>query len=379
MYMFHSIFFVKKFKFILLFIITILCFLPSNLYCFAFSNNINIYTIYDHDGNIISQSNYVKIGDKIINSSLEEFEVFYIDNNTYTAYASYNGWYSSPNVNKNDRGLMFSNPNIKKSVGLYMTHNDESYVPSDNTSSIYGKGGIHDVSKKLKNEFEKLNYTVYLDESLHLPHDSKAYTRSSTTANNLLNKNIDALFDIHRDGVARSVYVKNIDNIERCQVRIVVGQANPNKDANLQFAMYLVTVAKEYCPWLFLDIYYAKGHYNQALTNKGLLFEMGTYLAEKELVLQSVPYLAKVIDKTLFSTVVEDDKNITITDTPNKNQQENIVNNVLSVSSKNTENKTENNIVVFSFVFIFSMSIIIFFVYKKKQFKKFKIDNKKNK
>ena len=379
MYMFHSIFFVKKFKFILFFIIAILCFLPSNPYCFALSNNINIYTIYDHDGNIISQSNYVEIGDKIINSSLEEFEVFYIDNNTYTAYASYNGWYSSPNVNKNDRGLMFSNPNIKKSVGLYMTHNDESYVPSDNTSSIYGKGGIHDVSKKLKNEFEKLNYTVYLDESLHLPHDSKAYTRSSTTANNLLNKNIDALFDIHRDGVARSVYVKNIDNIERCQVRIVVGQANPNKDANLQFAMYLVTVAKEYCPWLFLDIYYAKGHYNQALTNKGLLFEMGTYLAEKELVLQSVPYLAKVIDKTLFSTVVEDDKNITITDTPNKNQQENIVNNVLSVSSKNTESKTENNIVVFSFVFIFSMSIIIFFVYKKKQFKKFKIDNKKNK
>ena len=36
---------------------------------------------------------------------------------------------------------------------------------------------------------------------------------------------------------------------------------------------------------------YAKGHYNQELTSKGLLFEMGTYLAEKEIVLESVPYV----------------------------------------------------------------------------------------
>ena len=79
------------------------------------------------------------------------------------------------------------------------------------------------------------------------------------------------------------------------------GQINSSKVANLQFAMYLMSVAEEYCPWLFLDIYYAKGHYNQALTNKGLLFEMGTYLGEKELVLETVPQLANVIDKTLFS------------------------------------------------------------------------------
>lgn len=373
MYMFHSIFFIKKLKFCLLLMFVFSCFFTPNIYCFATTQNSPIYTIYDDDRNIISQTNYVEIGDKIINGNLEEYEVFYIDKTTFTAYAYYNGYYSAPNINKHDRGLMFSNPNTKKSVGLYMTHNDESYVPSDKTSSIYGKGGIHDVSNLLKSEFEKLGYSVYLDESLHLPHDSKAYSRSSTTANKLLNKNVDALFDIHRDGVARSVYVKNIDGIERCKVRIVVGQANPNKDANLQFAMYLVSVAKEYCPWLFLDVYYAKGHYNQALTSKGLLFEMGTYLAEKELVLQSVPYLAKVIDKTLFSTVVEDDENLIITDTPNENQQENIVNNVLSSVNKKNKTKTEDNIVIFSFIFIFIMCAIILFIYNKKRIKNLKI------
>jgi stage II sporulation protein P len=255
-----------------------------------------------------------------------------------------------------------------------MTHNDESYIPCDNTSSVYGKGGIHDVAQAIKSNFEKQNYTVYLNETLHLPHDSGAYGRSYSTAKSLLEKDVDALFDIHRDGVARSVYVKEIDGVERCKVRIVVGQANPNKDANLQFAMYLVSVAKEYCPWLFLDIYYAKGHYNQALTNKGLLFEMGTYLAEKELVLETVPYLASVVDKTLFSTVVEEDNQITITDTPTTEQQENIVNNILSSTNSNQifESKHNNNVVLFTFIFIIVIGGIIFLVLK---FNKGKLNN----
>ena len=200
-----------------------------------------------------------------------------------------------------------------------------------------------------------------------MPHDSGAYSRSNSTAKNLLNKNIDALFDIHRDGVARSVYVKNINGTERCKVRIVVGQANPNKDANLQFAMYLMTVAEQYCPWLFLDIYYAKGHYNQALTSKGLLFEMGTYLAEKELVLDTVPYLTNVIDKTLFSTIVEENNNLTITDTPTPEQSQNTINNVLTnIDNTNNFNSTsKQNILIFIFVFILCMLLIATFIFNK--------------
>ena len=388
--MIHSIFFNKKrlLKTSLI-LILVFCFIFNlhfifftNLYCLADTddNSKQIYFVYDSDNNLIFEGNKVEVGDKIINKNLKEYEITFVDHENHFGYAEYNGRYQNPKVNKKSKGLNLSNKTEEKSVGLYMTHNDESYVPTDDTSSIYGKGGIHDVAKELKKNFEKLNYNVYLDETLHLPHDSGAYARSKPTAQSLLNKNIDALFDIHRDGVARSVYVKKIDGVERCKVRIVVGQANPNKDANLQFAMYLITVAEEYCPWLFLDIYYAKGHYNQALTSKGLLFEMGTYLAEKELVLNTVPYLTNVIDKTLFSTVVNDNNDLTITDTPTESEQENIVNNVLTVLDNNNKkffSTNSNNIVVFSFIFVFVMTIIIFFTLRKKHKNKFVLNTKK--
>lgn len=370
----HSIFFMKNKKFLFLILTLIFCFnffifYPTLTPCYAdtIDNSKEIYIVYNNEGKVVFEGNKVVVGDKIIDGNLNEYEVYFVDDSSQIAYADFNGRYQKPNIKKQSKGLNFSNNKVNKSVGLYLTHNDESYIPTDNTSSVYGKGGIHDVAISLASSFENLNYNVYLDQTLHLPHDSGAYGRSYNTANTLLNKNVDALFDIHRDGVARSVYVKNIDGKERCKVRIVVGQANPNKEANLQFAMYLISVAKEYCPWLFLDIYYAKGHYNQALTSKGLLFEMGTYLAEKELVLESVPYLASVIDKTLFSTVVEDDNKITITDSPTSEQQNNIVNNILSTNSSqnNFLSKNISNVIVFSFLFIIGMSLIVFIVYKR--------------
>lgn len=372
---------INKNKFLLiscLFLILILSnIFITNSFCICHADTDNnskeIYIVYDNFGNQIYEGNKIEIGDKIIDKKLNEYEIYLVDEATQIGYAEYNGRYEKPNINKESKGLYLSNNSINKSVGLYMTHNDESYTPTDGTSSVYGKGGIHDIANYLAQCFSKLNYNVYLDETLHLPHDSNAYSRSKSTATNLLNKNVDALFDIHRDGVARSVYVKNIDGKERCKVRIVVGQSNPNKDANLQFAMYLVSVAEEYCPWLFLDIYYAKGHYNQALTSKGLLFEMGTYLAEKELVLETVPYLANIVDKTLFSTVVEEDNNLTITDTPNETQKDNIVNNVLSNLNTNDSffSKYADNTIIFTLLFILIMGSIILLAnfYKKRRIK----------
>ena len=333
------------------------------------NNSKQIYYVYDSNGKVISETNFVEVGDKIIDKNLNEYEVTYVDHYLQYAKCEFNGTYIKPKIVKNSKTPNFSNKNIKKSVGLYMTHNDESYVPSDGVSSIYGEGGIHDVAEELCLCFEDLGYTVYLDNTLHLPHDSNAYSRSSSTAKTLLSKSPDALFDIHRDGVSRSVYVKNIDGVERCKVRIVVGQKNPNKDANLQFAMYLMSVAEEFCPWLFLDIYYAKGHYNQQLTSKGLLFEMGTYLAEKELVLESAQELAQVVDKTLFSTIVEEDDSLTITDKVDSENNENLVNNILNDTDANNkafESKHLTNVVVFAFVFIGALSFVAVFAHAKK-------------
>lgn len=272
-------------------------------------NNETIFNIYDNFNNKILERYSVNIGDKIIDRNFNEFEIFSIvDNN---AFAKFTKSYEKPNIYKN-QNLEISNTFVEKKIGLYMSHNDESYEIGDGYNSIYGVGGIHDVSKKLTTELSKCGIQTYFDETLHIPHDYNAYLRSKTTANNLLKNNLDAIFDIHRDGASRGTYVKKIDNKDRCQVRIVVGQANPNKDKNLQFALSLMRVAEEICPWLFLDIYYANGHYNQNLKNTSLLFEMGSHLVEKDLVLETVPYLAKVINTTLYNTTIDDKNNLII-------------------------------------------------------------------
>ncbi len=264
------------------------------------------YVVYDEYDNFVFERTDVSLGDKIIDKQFNEFEVYLVDESAHIAKVRFLRKLKKPFVTKKTLNPI-SSTETKKKIALYMTHNDESYLNGDGFSSIYGAGGIHDIAKLLANEFEKKGIEVSVDETLHIPHDSYAYNRSCITAKRLLKENPNAIFDIHRDGVKRSNYVKWYEDVEHCQVRIVVGQANPNKETNLQFALYLMSVAETVCPWLFTDVYFASGHYNQGLYSKALLFEMGTHTIEKDLVKLTVPYLAEVIDTTLFETIVDEE------------------------------------------------------------------------
>lgn len=309
-----------------------------------------IFNIYDEENNKILERYSVEIGDKIIDKNFNEFEIYSIYENN--AYARFTKSYQKPNVIKN-QNTKISSEFVSKKIGLYMSHNDESYETGDGYNSIYGAGGIHDVAKKLTNELTKCGIQTYLDETLHIPHDSYAYSRSKVTANKLLQQDLDAIFDIHRDGASRKTYVKTIDNKERCKVRIVVGQTNPNKETNLKFAMDLMSVADQVCPWLFLDIYYAKGHYNQNLKNTSLLFEMGSHLVEKDLVLETVPYLAKVINTTLYNTTVDENNNLTINPTSSSK-------NTVSTTINETKSHSYILIIIISSVLIMLLAFILF-------------------
>jgi stage II sporulation protein P len=124
----------------------------------------------------------------------------------------------------------------------------------------FTKREFEKMPKQFKKELESYGITVYLDESLHIPHDTSAYTRSRVTAKKLLeNYDLDAIFDIHRDGTSRSYYVKNIDGVERCRVRMVIGKSNPSREVTEQFAVYLLSIGQELYPWLFSDIYVGGG------------------------------------------------------------------------------------------------------------------------
>lgn len=264
-----------------------------------------VYQILSEESEWLMEKSGVEIGDTFITKDKRMFEVFAINVEDRIAYARYLATVKLPKVSISNEPTSVAQSS--KKIGLYMTHNDESYVTGDGYDSIYGAGGIHDIASSLQQNLKNQGIDVYLSTELHIPHDTSAYTRSRVTAKKLLNDHdLNALFDIHRDGASRGTYVKSYQGTDKCSVRIVVGKANPNYAVQTEFATYLVSVAEQLYPWLFLDIYFAKGHYNQDLFSKSLLFEMGSHMVEKSLVQKTVPALADVINTALFYTTVDE-------------------------------------------------------------------------
>lgn len=292
------------------FLFTLISLCPSlNRTAFAIDGQINEYIIYDEENKLISKKSDVEVGDIFITSDYIEYEIYKVEDER--AFAHKIRKIIPPTITRKQspqrRGIS------QKKICLYMTHNDESYTPSDGYDSIYGEGGIHDVAKKFAEEFADRNINVTLDETLHIPHDSNAYNRSNVTAKRLYNQEYpDAQFDIHRDGIAKKYYYTNQDGNDFSKVRIVVGKSNPNFEENYAFAQKVFALGNSMYPWLFLDIYCGKGHYNQSFQSTNLLFEMGTYLIEKEYVYNSIPYLVDVIETALYSSESNGDDEIIV-------------------------------------------------------------------
>lgn len=274
------------------------------------------YVIYNENDEIICEKSSIEVGDTFITRDFNEYEIIKVDN--HKGYAKFIKKIEIPKIKRSDN-IAYQNRSargeLSKKICLYMTHNDESYRPTDGYDSIYGAGGIHDVAKRFKYELNKKNIDVVLDETLHIPHNSSAYSRSGVTAKSLLNnERPDAMFDVHRDGVSKSYYYYNDGKNDYSKIRIVVGKSNPNYDENYKFAQSVFAIGNSMYPWLFSDIYCGKGHYNQALQPTNLLFEMGTHLIEKDYVYNTLPLLADVVDTALFGSSVDDEGDITVDD-----------------------------------------------------------------
>lgn len=274
--------------------------------CAYSDESLDCYVVYNLDKPeevLFMRGSGVSVGDEYISADNKLYKIEVVDEEERTGKARYIENVKMPVYNltkKNDVTIV--NAGDEKRVGLYHTHNDECYNDADGTDSVYGKGGIHDIGARLKSNLENLGIVVFYNEGLHLPHDSGAYTRSQATANSLLQNDVDALFDIHRDATPRSEYITKVDGTEMSKVRMVVGMGNANSAVNKEFALNIKAYADEVYPGLIKDIYMGKGNYNQQLFNRSMLFEMGTNTIEKNLVLNSTLPLSKTIDVVLFGT-----------------------------------------------------------------------------
>ena len=263
-----------------------------------------VYRIVDAGGKEITHyAGTPETGDEYIAHDNQHFVVVRVDADSRTAVAESRGAYSMPDVSwleDDSRAVSAS----QRAVALYCTHSDESYEPTDGKSSITPRGGIYDVAESLKKSLEEQGITVYYDDSTHLPHDSAAYRRSRATAEELLKKNVDAIFDVHRDGIPDpGQYETTIDGQEASMVRLLVGRSNQNAAANKEFAAGIKAVADKMYPELVRDIYIGKGTYNQDLSPHAVLLEFGTHTIEKERAEQATGFMASAIQKTLYGGI----------------------------------------------------------------------------
>jgi stage II sporulation protein P len=131
-----------------------------------------------------------------------------------------------------------------------------------------------------------------------MPHDAGAYERSRRTAANVL-RGAAAIFDVHRDAAPPQAYAATVGGRPVTQIMIVVGRANPQAGANMGFAQALKAAADQARPGLMRGILRTGGSFNQDLSSRALLLEVGAHTNRREDAEGAVALLAPVVPAVL--------------------------------------------------------------------------------
>ena len=272
-----------------------------------FESDPGYFTLMDENNKELTvMAREISVGDEYISGNNKHYIVTKVDAKKREAYTRLEGEITLPVVSLNDYIEVAKQQN--GSILIYCTHNSESYVPSDGEESTEGSGGINDVAQSFADNLEEREIRAVFSKEVHDPHDAGAYRRSRQTAIRLIKGNmpVQAVFDIHRDAVPKDHYVTEVDGQDMSAVRIVLGRRNQNRKANEELAYKLKSVADKTFPGLIKDIFIGKGGYNQELSPRSLLFEMGTHETSKEAAQKSSAYLAEVVSKAMYGGKVKE-------------------------------------------------------------------------
>ncbi|MBS3976921.1 MAG: stage II sporulation protein P [Syntrophomonadaceae bacterium] len=265
------------------------------------------YTILDSQGKILDKTiRRVFPGDEFISEDNRLYRVTKIDGNS--AYADFKKDVELPvfhgmnyGASVREDGTVEVQAGARNVIAMYNTHTAESYVPTDGTDSIPGAGGIFKVSDALAQKLKELGVRVAYYKTIHEPHDANAYRRSRRTAAKLLSQyQPAAIIDIHRDGVPDpDFYRGHIHGMDVTRLRLVVGRQNQNMQSNLDFAKQIKAVNDRINPGLIRGIFIARGNYNQDLSPRSILIEVGTHTNERWKAEQGAVLFAKSLPQVL--------------------------------------------------------------------------------
>ena len=220
----------------------------------------------------------------------------------------------------NDKPVTGINIDMNKpAVLIYHTHATESFNPtavfnyemSGDHRTIDRNYSVCRIGDEIKNYIEKYyGLAVEHDTTLHdYPDYTGSYNRSKLTAEKMLKKYPDAKFilDVHRDafadsGAARDMMVAQIRGEQAAKIMIVIGKSNPHWQENYAIALKLNQKLEELYPGISRGIVVkANSIYNQDISNKSILIEMGADCSTLEETLVTAKMVAKSIGELLKS------------------------------------------------------------------------------
>jgi stage II sporulation protein P len=258
------------------------------------------YTIIGENDDILHQTAHIlSKGDELITADNMRYQITEVKGDR--AYTRLVGKEAEAKLDVSSGDSIWSRllAQGEKNIGIYHTHSDESYVPTDGTESVYGDGGILKVGKVFADKLKEMGYNVHHSTRAHDPHDVNAYYRSRRTASQLLQKNLSALFDIHRDAVPPQVYAGEVNGQEITKVKFVVGRTNPRFQSNLEFAKQLKAAVDKTHPGVVQGILIAKSDFNQDLAPRNMLVEVGAHTNSREAAERGVAMFAEALPKVL--------------------------------------------------------------------------------
>jgi stage II sporulation protein P len=268
------------------------------------------YSLIDEQNQVIHQTGtQVYAGDIYIAADNSKYKVVEVTGTT--AKCVYQGKETMPSIDTAwlNQSLLegAAVPAVTKSakkgtIAVYHTHSDESYVPTDGKESINGNGGIYDVGAAFVKQLKAEGFNVVYNKANHNPHDVNAYNRSRKTASALLKDQPTAIIDVHRDAVPPGEYQTDVKGQDVTKVKLVVGRSNPNSQTNLQFAKKLKAAMDKIEPGLSEGIYMGKGDYNQDLSPRAMLIEVGAHTNTKAEAERGVKLFAQVLPVVLGMT-----------------------------------------------------------------------------
>ena len=361
---------ILRFLICLLFVFVCVLVTPFSSVCFA-SELPKYFTVYDENNKVLfMRGDEVSVGDSYLSGDNKLYEIQSVDTSSKTAKAKFISEEKLPDFKVKAKKNLEKNASaaVTKKVGVYHTHNDECYFTPDGVDSVYGKGGIHDVGKKFTQNLNKLGIETIYREDLHLPHNSGAYTRSQVTASALLSSGAQAIFDLHRDSTKRDYYLTKVNGKQMSSIRLVIGKASVNFEENKNFAYSIKSYADSVYPGLIKDVYIGKGNYNQQLSSRAMLFEMGCENIEKELVFNSTEYLAKTLDVVLYGSESASSEAIADVDLTDESGNASVIEGVgvSGVSENGSVNSNKTLVIILSVVGVSLLTLVLVLIFSKK-------------